>query len=316
MRRPGRLTRSMRSITGLPSKHFKSTVKVSCPSPGTGRKSAMEPPVLNTLRTAFFSFEEARCTSGLPADWPFLMRVRRSAMGSVILMRCSSPARLDETRNFAAIGDFADLHARQPELAVHAARTAGDRAAVALPRGARVARHRLQLRLRRLPLLVSGLRAADQLLELRTLHRVLLHDLCATLLALDHVGFRHSLRKSSLFAEREAERFQQRSALFVVDRRRRNRDVHAAQLIDLVVLDLREDDLLFDSEAVIAAAVKGARRHAAKIADARNGDADQAIQEFVHARAAQRHLAPHSQALAQLEGRDRLLRFAHERLLP
>src|SRR5215469_10737421 len=135
--------------------------------------------------------EEARCTSLLPAVWPLRMRVSRSAMGSVMLMRRPSPARLGEARDLAAACDLADLHPRQAELAVHAARAPGDGAALALPRWTRIARQRLQRRLRGGPLLGRALRASDQLLELRALGRVLFHDPGATLLALDHARLRH-----------------------------------------------------------------------------------------------------------------------------
>src|SRR5690606_35558111 len=120
------------------------------------------------------------------------MRVRRSAMGSVMLMRRTSPARLRQTGDLAAARDFADLHARQPELAVHPARAAGHAAALALADRARIARQSLQLRLCGRPLLGRSLGAADQLLELRTLRGVLLRNLGATLLALDHVRLGHS----------------------------------------------------------------------------------------------------------------------------
>src|SRR5579862_6321075 len=120
------------------------------------------------------------------------MRVSRSAMGSVMLMRQSSPARLREAGDLPTARDLADLHPRQPEFAVHAARAPGDGAAVALPRGAGVARLSLQLSLCRRALLGRRLGAADQLLQLRALRRVLFHDPGATLLALDHARLRHT----------------------------------------------------------------------------------------------------------------------------
>src|SRR5580658_237173 len=148
---------------------------------------------------AVFRREDASCTSALPAVWPLRMRVRRSAIGSVMLMRYASPARLDEPRNLTAVGDFADLHPRQTKLAVHAARAPGDGATVALPARTRVARHRLQLRLRSQTLFGRTLGASDQLLELRALHRVLFHDSGATFLALDHAGLRHKVYGSCFF---------------------------------------------------------------------------------------------------------------------
>src|ERR1700747_2911613 len=164
---------------------------------------------------AVFNREEASCTSALPAVWPLRMRVRRSATGSVMLMAfVPSPARLRQARNLAARGHFADLHPREAKLAAHAARAARDGGAVALARGARVPRHRLQCRLRRYALLGRAPGAADQLLELRAFCRVLLHDSCATLFALDHARLCHRL-----LAEWEVECLEQRSAVTVVFRR-------------------------------------------------------------------------------------------------
>src|SRR5215469_9701135 len=254
--------------------------------------------------------EEPSCTSFLPAVWPLRMRVSRSAMGSVMLMaRAPSPARLGETWDLAAACDLADLHPRQPEFAVHAARAPGNGATLALPRRTRIARLRLQRRLRSGTLLGRALGASDQLLELRALGRVLFHDSRATLLALDHARLRHRLYGSCLLPEREVECLEQCSAVTVIPGRRTDSDVHAPHLIDLVVLDLGEDDLLLHTEGVITLAVEGARRHAAKVANTRHRDADQAVEELVHAHAAQRHLGAHGQPGADLEGRDRLARL-------
>src|SRR6476620_9539602 len=93
-----------------------------------------------------------------------------------------------------------------------------------------------------------------------------------------------------LLAEREAERIEQCPALNVVLRRRGDGDVHAADRVDFLEVDFREDDLLGDAEVEIAAAVEAARRDAAEVADARQRDRDQALEELVHARAAQRDL--------------------------
>src|SRR5262245_28335095 len=107
---------------------------------------------------ATLSFEDGALTSGLPARCAFLMRVSRSAMGSVMLTWLPSPARLAQPGNVAAIGLLAQLGARQAELAVDTARAARDRAAVALANRVGIARQRLQLRLRGETLLDSGLR--------------------------------------------------------------------------------------------------------------------------------------------------------------
>src|SRR5215813_9003592 len=107
---------------------------------------------------------------------------------------------------------------------------------------------------------------------------------------------------SLLLAEGEIESFEQRASRFVIARRRGDRDVHAADRIDLVVGDLGENDLFLDAEVVVAAAVERARAHAAEVADTRHRDRNQAIEELVHARAAQRHLGADRETVAHLEG--------------
>src|SRR5580658_8553291 len=97
---------------------------------------------------ASLSLEAPTPTVGLPADCALRIRVRRSAIGSVMLMVRASPARLGKARNLPAVRRLAQLRAREAELAVHAARAARDRAAVALAGLAGIARLLLQLHLR------------------------------------------------------------------------------------------------------------------------------------------------------------------------
>src|SRR5690349_12394651 len=72
-----------------------------------------------------------------------------------------------------------------------------------------------------------------------------------------------------LLAEREAERIEQRPALRVRLCRGGDGDVHAADRVDFLELDLGENDLLGDAEVEVAAAVEAARRDPAEVADAR-----------------------------------------------
>ena len=60
-----------------------------------------------------------------------------------------------------------------------------------------------------------------------------------------------------------------------------NADVHATQRIDLVVLDFREDDLLFDTHVVVALTIETLASHAAEVANTGQGNGHQTIQEFV-----------------------------------
>src|SRR5271167_3126111 len=136
---------------------------------------------------ASFSFEAPTPTVGLPADCALRIRVRRSAIGSVMLIVRASPTRLRQAWNFTTIGRLAQLGARQSEFSVHAARAAGDRAAVALPGGARVARLALQFRLRCHALFRPGPWRADQLFELGAALGVFFRHLEALLLAHEHV---------------------------------------------------------------------------------------------------------------------------------
>src|SRR5580765_1779546 len=91
-------------------------------------------------------------------------------------------------------------------------------------------------------------------------------------------------------AERQAESLKQRAGLVVGLGGGRDRHVETADLLNVVVVDLREDDLLADAERVVAAPVERARVETAKVADARQRDRDEAVEELVHARAAKRDL--------------------------
>src|SRR5689334_1261544 len=59
-------------------------------------------------------------------------------------------------------------------------------------------------------------------------------------------------------------------------------DVHAPHLVDLVVVDLGEDDVLLDPESIVPAPVEGLGIEAAEVADARQRDRDEAVEELVH----------------------------------
>src|SRR6186997_32375 len=97
--------------------------------------------------------------------------------------------------------------------------------------------------------------------------------------------------------EREIETAEKRPGFRIRLRRRADDDVHAAHLVDFVVLDLREHDLLLEAHGEVATAVERLAVQAAKVADTRQGDVHQAIDELVHAVAAQRDLGADRHAL-------------------
>src|SRR5262249_48146698 len=76
--------------------------------------------------------------------------------------------------------------------------------------------------------------------------------------------------------------------------------------LDVVVVDLREDDLLADADRVVAAPVERLRREAPEVADARDRDRDEPVEELPHAVAAQRDARTDRHAFAELETGDRL----------
>src|SRR6266550_1445184 len=106
--------------------------------------------------------------------------------------------------------------------------------------------------------------------------------------------------------EGQAEGPQQREGLLVVLGARRDRHVEAADLLDVVVVDLGEDELLADAEREVAPAVERARVQPAEVANPGQRDRDEPVEELVHPRAAQRHARADGHPLAHLELRDRL----------
>src|SRR5438132_136494 len=117
-------------------------------------------------------------------------------------------------------------------------------------------------------------------------------------------------------AEGHAEIAQQSAALFVAPRRGHDGDVHALDLLDPVVVDLGKDDLLLDTERVVALAVEALRPDALEVAHAGQRDVQQAVEELVHPVLAQRGHHADRLVLAQLEVRDALAGPRDHRLLP
>src|SRR5699024_12162054 len=79
---------------------------------------------------------------------------------------------------------------------------------------------------------------------------------------------------SSLAGEGSADLLQQGAGLFIGVRGGADDHIHAADLVDLVVLDLGEDQLLPDAQGIVAAAVEGVGVDALEVADAGQGHVD------------------------------------------
>src|SRR5205085_7527009 len=82
--------------------------------------------------------------------------------------------------------------------------------------------------------------------------------------------------------EGHAEIPEQSAALFVALRRGHDGDVHALDLLDPVVVDLREDDLLLDAERVVAPPVEALHGDALEVAHPGERRVEQPVEELVH----------------------------------
>src|SRR5215211_2146871 len=95
------------------------------PTPfGDGATSypTMYPSFWRTSASATFCFDDGIFTWSCIAVLALRTRVSMSAMGSVIMVVASSPARLRQTRDLAGVGELSQAHPAEAELAEHRAR--------------------------------------------------------------------------------------------------------------------------------------------------------------------------------------------------
>src|SRR6476620_9537404 len=115
--------------------------------------------------------------------------------------------------------------------------------------------------------------------------------------------------------EREAKRLEQRAAFVVGLGSGHDGDVHAANAVNGILVDLVEHNLLGQTEGVVAVAVELLAAEAPEVADTRQCQRDQTVQEFPHAVATQSCVRTDRHAFAQLELCDRLAGLGYLRLL-
>src|SRR5215471_4487678 len=120
---------------------------------------------------------------------------------------------------------------------------------------------------------------------------------------------------SALSMERKLEAGEKRARLVVRLRGGVDDNVHAPNVLGLVVVDLDEDDVLLEAEREIPSAVEALGIKAAEIANPRQRHRDEAVQELVHPVLAQGHFRADRKACADLVGRDGLLGARDYRLL-
>src|ERR1700693_6144142 len=88
----------------------------------------------------------------------------------------------------------------------------------------------------------------------------------------------------ALAAERKADGQEQRAGVVVGLGRGRDRHVETADLLDVVVVALRKDDVLVNPERVVAAHADPGGAESGKGADAWRCDGAEPVEELVHAR--------------------------------
>src|SRR5215469_16278556 len=112
---------------------------------------------------------------------------------------------------------------------------------------------------------------------------------------------------SPFFAERNAETLEQFASFVIVLRAGGQGDVHALDLVHARVIDFWKNQLVLQTQRVVAAPVEGIRGQAAKVAHAGQHHVAETVEKFVHLLAAQRNRAANGHALADFEVRDGLL---------
>src|SRR5579871_369240 len=208
------------------------------------------------------------------------------------IRRCTFilPARLHNAWNFSLKGERAEAETADAELAQERARTTAELAAVVLAR--------LELRLLCIFDAFCG-----------RCHIFALYPYCKLCSGPSGPAWLSS------DAEGHSEALQQSACSVVILRRRDDGDVHSLEFVDLRVVNFGEDELVTQTERVVAAAIKALRGDATEVAHTRQSDRNQTVQELVHRVATQRNHRADGHALAHLEGSDGLLGLGRHRLL-
>src|SRR5690554_735253 len=118
-----------------------------------------------------------------------------------------------------------------------------------------------------------------------------------------------------LFLERKAESFQQLATFVVGTGTGGNGDIQPADLVDFVVLDLREDDLLTHTHAVVTAPVKGLGIKTTEVTNTGNRNVNQAIKEIPHTLTAQGNFTTDRPSFTDFETRNGLTRCSNNHFL-
>ena len=115
-------------------------------------------------------------------------------------------------------------------------------------------------------------------------------ELGSFLLLVNHCLFCHFDESSLSLHKRSAHQCQQLFRFFVCVCGCNEVDIHTPYLVDLIVLNLREDQLFLNTGGVIASAIERIRVDASEVTNPGECNVEQLVYEFVHLFAAQRYL--------------------------
>src|SRR5690348_3796788 len=271
----------------------------------------MKPSVLSTSRTRSRCFEPGIDTFDLLRICALRMRAIMSPIGSLTAIAPSLPARLHKAGNEALGAKFAQRDPAQTMLAIKGARTAGQFATIANSRLGRVARDLGKLQRSSEALLHGQLFVVRNCFQLRAPVCEFLRHPASSVILFYRTLLRHTFTpcgsayedKPSL-PEREVERGKQRARLVVGSRAGANGNVETPGISDFIEIDLGEYGVLLDAQAVVAPAVEAFRVKPPKVANARQRDIHEPVDEIEHTGLAQGDLAADRLAVAQLVGSD------------
>src|SRR5262249_30590616 len=172
-------------------------------SPGTTVAFSKYPSSTRTRAICSFCRDHGTSTEAFRAVFAFRTRVRRSAMGSLVMAR--SPARLGEPGDLPLPGEVAKTETAHPEAPEERTRAAAERAAVVCPhlelRGPRRLHHQCSLRQRPLLGPEGHPERPEQRFRLRVGARRGAHDDCEAFDLLDLVEV--DLREDHLLPQTE-----------------------------------------------------------------------------------------------------------------
>src|SRR5580704_11585299 len=208
--------------------------------------------------------------------------------------RASLPGRLRDSRNLPAQRQLPEAQPAQSELAQIRARPSANLATVVPARGELV------------PLLFLVARQLKLLFDLRVLNPFRCsHAILNECLSSNSEPLKPRM-KTLLCPERHPQMLQQRARLVVVRRSGHNRHVHPLHLVDFLVRNLREDQLIVQSNRIVAPSVERLGGDSPEISNPRQHDIHQSVEKFIHAVAPQRNHGSNRLPFAHLEGRNRL----------